>query len=277
MVQESRFDGADPSAPVIAPTMTKLPDCRGLVVVTGSHGGAYCGQLAVAAGVRAAIFHDAGIGLDEAGVEALAILDRLGIAAAAVSHLTSRIGDTDDMMARGVLSRANGAATKVDVIPGQTCAEAAVLLARAPWHRAQLEKSKEARRVWQPDGARRPITIIDSAALVDAAADRGAVIVTGSHGGLVGGDPAMALRAEGVAAAFNDAGIGIDRAGLGRLAALDARGIAAIAIAAASARIGDGQSTLDGVISAVNETARARGACEGQRARDIVLAWAMAD
>lgn len=51
---------------------------------------------------------------------------------------------------------------------------------------------------------------------------RGGVLVTGSHGGLVGGMPSMALRAEGFAAAFNDAGFGIEQAGIGRLAALGA-------------------------------------------------------
>ncbi|ODU54264.1 MAG: hypothetical protein ABS99_09705 [Acetobacteraceae bacterium SCN 69-10] len=118
------------------------------------------------------------------------------------------------------------------------------------------------------------MVLIDSAAMVDPAADRGAVIVTGSHGGLVGGDPAMALRAEGFAAAFNDAGIGIEQAGIGRLAALDQRGIAALTVAAASARIGQARSTLDnGVISAANATAVALGARAGQPARDVLLAW----
>jgi hypothetical protein len=63
--------------------------------------------------------------------------------------------------------------------------------------------------------------------------------VTGSHGDLVGDDPKMVLRVDGFAAAFNDAGIGIDRAGLGWLAPLDARGIAVITVAAATARIGE--------------------------------------
>jgi hypothetical protein len=115
--------------------------------------------------------------------------------------------------------------------------------------------------------------LIDSAALADPAQDDGAVVVTGSHGGLVGGEPGMALRADGYAAAFNDAGIGIDEAGLGRLAPLDARGIAAITVAAMSARIGEARSTLAGTISAANETARRRGAAIGAPAQDVLIAW----
>jgi hypothetical protein len=259
----------------LAPTLTKLPDCEGRVVVTGSHGGRYCARLAIAARVRAAVFHDAGIGLDEAGVAALALLDERGIAAASASHLTCRIGDTDDMMHRGTISRANAVAAACGVGPGLGCAEAAERLRLAPLHIAVPPEASEARIVLAPERNGRAIVLIDSASLVDPAADGGAVIVTGSHGGLVGGDKRMALRADGYAAAFNDAGIGADRAGIGRLAALDERGIAAITVDCMTARIGEARSTFEGVISALNERASALGARKGQRARDVLEAWAL--
>jgi hypothetical protein len=60
---------------------------------------------------------------------------------------------------------------------------------------------------------------------------------------------------------FNDAGPGIDRGGVLGLDILEREGVAAAAVAAASARIGDGRSTLqDGKISAVNQTAYRLGA-----------------
>ena len=50
--------------------------------------------------------------------------------------------------------------------------------------------------------------------------------------------------------------IGIDEAGVSRLPALDARGIAAATVSAAGARIGDARSTYeDGVLSRVNTRA----------------------
>jgi hypothetical protein len=260
----------------LAPTLTKLADCEGAVVVTGSHGGRYCGRLAIAARLRAAIFHDAGIGLDEAGVAALALLGERGIAAASASHLSCRIGDTDDMMQRGTISRANAVAESCGVEIGLGCAEAARRLTLAPYRTAELPEAEEARMIMGPPGSARPIVLIDSASLVVPGEDRGAIIVTGSHGGLVGGDKAMALRADGFAAAFNDAGIGIERAGLGRLAPLDERGIATIAVDAMTARIGEARSTFEGVISAVNETARKLGARPGVRARELLEAWAKA-
>jgi len=260
---------------LIAPTITKVPDsCAGAVLVTGSHGGVYPGSLAIKARVRALIVHDAGIGREEAGIASLALLDAAGIAAAAVSHLTARVGDTADMLARGRISRTNAAAASCGVAEGMPCAEAAERLRAAEWRQTEVAAVAEGRTVERPEGAVRNLVLIDSAALVDAAADVGAVIVTGSHGGLVGGDPRMALRAEGFAAAYHDAGIGIEQAGLGRLPALEARGIAGITVAAASARIGDARSILDdGVISAANPTAIRLGAVIGGPARDVLLAW----
>ncbi len=260
---------------ILAPTVTKLPaEARGAVLLTGSHGGRYAGCLALAACVRAAVFHDAGIGLDEAGIASLALFDRLGVPAAAVGHETARVGDADDMLARGQISRVNAAALALGVVPGMACHEAMAELEHAPIRRYVAPRAEEARGTFDHAGPR-AVVLVDSASLVSAEVDREAIVVTGSHGGLVGGEPAMALRADAFAAVFNDAGIGIDRAGLGRLAALDRRGMAALAAACGSCRIGDARSTLeDGVVSAVNAAAARLGARTGQRVRDVVLDWA---
>ncbi|MBV8777342.1 MAG: hypothetical protein JO258_09120 [Alphaproteobacteria bacterium] len=66
-----------------------------------------------------------------------------------------------------------------------------------------------------------------------------AIVVTGSHGGLLGGKPETALKYDVAGALYNDAGLGIDEAGVSRLPALDRRGIPAATVAASSARIGD--------------------------------------
>ena len=66
----------------------------------------------------------------------------------------------------------------------------------------------------------------------------------------------------------------VERAGTARLAALEARGIAAITVAATSARIGDARSTLhDGVISAANPRAAALGAVVGAHAESVLRGW----
>lgn len=264
-----------PVAPgvIAADTITKLPpEAEGAVVVSGSHGGRYPGYLAAKARVRAVILNDAGIGRHEAGVGALPYLEALGIAAAAVSHLSCRIGDTQDMLARGRISRCNAAAAGCGVIAGMACLEAAVLLTEAPHRLAEPPGLGEARVELAEPGPRR-IVLIDSASLVRPE-DAGRIVITGSHGGLIGGDPGMALRADAFAGVFNDAGIGSEEAGVGRLPALDRRGIAAFTVAAASARIGEGRSSFeDGVISRSNAIAARLGAAEGLRARDVLLRW----
>src|SRR5262245_1099712 len=257
-------------------TITVLPgDVRGAVIVSGSHGGMYPGVLSALAGARAVIMSDASVGRDAAGIASLDLLQRWGLAAAAVSVFSARIGDADDMMARGVISYANAAAASCGVMKGVACSEAAHMLEAARLVEARPVKAPEARSLWATVNQIRRVVLVDSAALVDAELDRDCIVVTGSHGGLVGGDPAKALKADGYAALFNDAGIGLDEAGTARLSALDERGIAAATVAAASARIGEARSTLeDGILSRVNRTARARGAQKGMRAIDVVTAWA---
>ncbi|EHM01765.1 hypothetical protein HMPREF9946_01832 [Acetobacteraceae bacterium AT-5844] len=266
---------ADAILIIAADTITKLPsEADGAVILSGSHGGRYPGYLTAKAGARAAILNDAGLGKDEAGIGSLPYLEALGIAAATVSHLSCRIGDTADMRARGRISHANAPARAAGVMAGMACLDAAALLRHVPHSRATPPTLGEARgQIAVPSGRRR-IVLLDSASLITAE-DAGQIVVTGSHGGLVGGVPAMALRTDGFAGIFHDAGIGIDDAGTTRLPALDQRGIAAFTVSAASARIGDAASVFhDGVISRVNETARAIGARPGLRAAEILLAWA---
>ncbi len=114
------------------------------------------------------------------------------------------------------------------------------------------------------------VVAVDSASLVRAE-DQGAIVVTGSHGGLLGGKPEGALRVDARAALFNDAGVGIDDAGIGRLPVLATRGIAAATVAADSARIGDAHSTFaDGRLSRVNRVAARYDAVVGMPAREFV-------
>jgi hypothetical protein len=115
-----------------------------------------------------------------------------------------------------------------------------------------------------------PVWLLDSVSQVELS-DAGSIVLTGSHGGLLGGDPASAIKADVFAALFNDADGGIDGAGLTRLPALDARGIAGGTVSAWSARIGDGRSTYrDGFVTHVNETARRGGVAVGTSARVFV-------
>jgi hypothetical protein len=126
------------------------------------------------------------------------------------------------------------------------------------------------RRVAEAEAAGIAVLALDSASLVKAD-DVGAVVLTGSHGALLGGRPETAMKIAVFAAVFNDADRGINDCGIARLPALDQRGIAGATVSAWSARIGDGLSTYrDGMITAVNETAARHGGEIGIPAAELV-------
>jgi hypothetical protein len=256
-------------APVrVTDSVTKLSaEDAGAVLVAGSHGGIYAAYLAAKAQARAVILNDAGVGRDDAGIAGLAYLERIGMAAATVDHRSARIGDGNDMLARGRISFVNATARALGCAPGQDCRAGAELLRRAAPPTGEAPAYAESRFLLRAGSP--AVWGVDSNSLVRAE-DAGQVVVTGSHGALLSGRPETAIGVAVLAAVFHDAGIGADRAGISRLPALDARGIAGATVAAASARIGDARSLWEtGLLSAVNDLAAGRGAQPGMSVPDF--------
>lgn len=250
---------------------TKLDEsARGAVVVCGSHGGMFPAWLSARAGVRAAIFNDAGIGRHSAGIAGVAWLAGLGIPACAVDYRSARIGDGADTLASGTVSFANRVAAELGCVPGHSCAQAAsCLAANATLSSGEVPEIGEGRAPIANSG-HRPVWAVDSAALV-LPADARSIVLTGSHGAMLGGKKDTLLGVDVFAAFFNDAGGGKDGAGYARLAALEERAIAAATVSHDTARIGDGRSTYEtGVISRLNEVARRLELREGMSARQAV-------
>jgi hypothetical protein len=188
------------------------------------------------------------------------------MAMAAVLSGSARIGDGEDMMRRGIISRANALAMACGVREGQAVAQAVACLEAAPWPRPAPAAVSEGRHM-----AGR-ILCVDSISLADAR-DRGRVVASGSHGGVPAGEAAAKFRPR--LALFNDAGFGMEHAGVAGLAILQKAGIAAAAVSTMSARIGDGRSTLlEGFISELNERARRLGGRIGDSALALALAVA---
>lgn len=254
---------------IVADSITKVSvQGEGAVIVNASHGGIYAAYLASEIGALGAIFNDAGVGLQQAGIAGLAYLNDLGAPAATVGHESARIGDGKDMMTNGIITFANDLAQALGVAAGQHCQDAAALLARHEGQRRKPAVTKEGSFLIE---RKEPILwALDSASLVSPE-HGGAVVCTGSHGGLIGGDPRTALKCDVLGVLYNDAGIGKDRAGVSRLPILDQRGIPAATVSASSARIGDARSTYDdGVISCVNEQAKKLRLEQGMTAREFV-------
>ena len=164
----------------------------------------------------------------------------------------------------------NDVAASLGCLPGYTARQVVECLAtHAQESEAAVPEIGETRMRIANSG-HREVWAIDSMSLARAE-DRRAIVLTGSHGALLGGRPDHILSMDVFAAFFNDAGGGRDEAGYTRLPVLDQRGIAAATVSCHSARIGDGRSTYEtGVLSRVNETARRLDLKEGLSARDAV-------
>ena len=106
---------------VVMDSITNLAeDDAGALVVSGSHGGSSAAEFALRVPVAGAFFNDAGIGKDQAGIAALAMLEAHSIPAATVAHTSARIGDGEDTWVNGVVTHANAAARRIGVTPGSS-------------------------------------------------------------------------------------------------------------------------------------------------------------
>jgi hypothetical protein len=124
----------------------------------------------------------------------------------------------------------------------------------------------EVHKVVKESGGLR-IVIADSATSVTED-NKNDIVVNGSHcGANIAPDYILPSGARGTIG--NDAGIGLENAGIASLKTLEENGVPAAAVAAMSAEIGIGQSTYnEGVISTVNEVARKMGVTVGMSAKE---------
>jgi hypothetical protein len=232
-------------------------------------GASFCGMLSIRWPLRVrpkgVICHEAGPGRDAAGVSGLWALEAEGIAGAAAATHSCRIADGHDMYDNGVISHANDLARSLGVQPGTSVRDAAHRM--LAWRRALPD-------VWRPVAVahaspRGRVMAMGSVTFITPEHE-GDVICAGSHFGRTSAAYSSRFKLRGVIC--NDAGRCKDDSGISGLAVCDAQGIPGAAVSAESARIGDGLSTFaDGVVSALNEAARALGIHEGMPARAAAL------
>ena len=98
------------------------------IAVSGSHGGISSARFAAAANPLLAVFNDAGIGKDAAGIAGLVWLQVQGLAACCVAHTSACIGVAQSTLDHGIISHANEAAHALGVRLGQTCKHAVMHL-----------------------------------------------------------------------------------------------------------------------------------------------------
>jgi hypothetical protein len=254
--------------------LDSLTQCDGRVtprdvVVAGSFAGALAFGFALERGVRGLVAHAAGVGRDGAGISGLPLADDLEVPAAAVDTTSARLGDGWSLWSDGVIAHVNRRAAALAVAPGQPAHVAARAMLAAPPGAASPRPLVDRcpRVVAAGDGGR--VVLVESMSFAGPE-HRGDVLCAGSHGGRVNVERLLSVRPRG--ALFNDGGGAREASGISGLAALDEVGVAAACVDAMSARIGDPESTYaDGVVSAVNQTARRVGVAVGQRAAEAAL------
>jgi len=114
-------DGAGQGRPRlrVVDSITELgPADAGSVAVSGSHGGVSSARYAIAARPLLSVFNDAGVGLDEAGIAALGLMQDTGLAACTVGHQSARIGFAASTLEDGVVSHVNPLAASLGVRVG---------------------------------------------------------------------------------------------------------------------------------------------------------------
>ena len=119
--------------------------------------------------------------------------------------------------------------------------------------------------------AGKDIVVMDSVSFVRPR-DHGQVVIAGSNGGHA--SAVVVLGAQLAFIALNDAGFGRDNAGVCGLSEVDERNIPGVGISHDSAEISNGLDMWDaGIVSFVNETARAVGVTVGMTLRRAVGCW----
>lgn len=238
------------------------------VALGASFAGAPTAAVPLGTGVKGWVAHEAGPGKDRAGVSGLSLAQSFGIPAAAIATMTARLSDGRSLLT-GRVAEANEAAAALGVRPGQTGEAAARLMLAGPAGHAcdvagRIDETMH--ELVAPADGRGGIYAVWSFMLVKQPRPKD-VFCVASHGAKVMADYASTVMPRGVIA--NDAGMGLDGSGADGLPALNDKGVPGATVSADSARIGDAMSTWnDGVISAVNELAAAKGVRVGMPAQD---------
>ncbi|MEX2535524.1 MAG: hypothetical protein WD273_07965 [Trueperaceae bacterium] len=100
------------------------------VLVSGAHAGLDSARRVLRRPPQLAVFNDAGVGKDRAGIAGLELLDAFHIPAAAVDVNSARIGDAADTLENGVITHYNKLAQALGVEVGDSVREVLTKLER---------------------------------------------------------------------------------------------------------------------------------------------------
>ena len=239
------------------------------VVVTGSYCGVLCARFASAHSPKGVIGVDCGIGLDGSAIAGLWFYEALNIPAGAVEVKAVELGNGLDVYERGKISRLNDPARRCGVSEGMPVADAALLMldhgALTP-----LPPAAVTHRTVVYEAGGHAVVCTDSIAFALPEDEGRNVLCTGGHTGRSAVPYLRSAKPRGFIC--SDGGGGREQSGIVGLVIVEQDGLAGAAVDVKTARMGDGLSTYyDGVISAINQPAFARGVRLGMTAREAAV------
>lgn len=243
------------------------------VLIAGSYAARMTIAWAMRLGARAIVAHAAGVGMDDAGISGLRLAQEYHVPALACQTMSARLA-VGESVYEGEVGHANQAAKNLGVEIGHSIADASDCLLDAEVGQKVIVEESLDDKIYEleplPNGnicASWGIPVLRS--IKEPRPND--VFIQASHCGLTLIPHVVKLNLKGVIA--NDAGRGKDDSGIASFPYLAREGIAAAAVGAMSARIGDVMSTWeDGVISCMNEVAEKRGVRKGMRTREAAHA-----
>ena len=234
------------------------------VMVTASYCGVLCARFASAHMPKGVIGVDCGIGLEGSAIAGLWFYEALNIPGAAVEVMSVELGNGLDVYQQGKISRLNDPARRCGVRGGMPVDRAAKLMLDHS-NLAPLPPAAVTNRTLVHEADGHAIICTDSIAFaLPEDRDRN-VLCTGGHTGRSAVPYLRSARPRGFIC--SDGGVGREQSGIIGLSIVEPDGLAGAAVDANTARMGDGLSTYyDGVISAINQLAYARGVRIGMTA-----------
>lgn len=239
---------------------------EGEVIVNSSYSGVLCARMVMSAKPKGVIGLDCAIGKDGAGIAGLWYYEAFGVPAAAVDTNTAEMGNGRDLYKNGIVSRVNDSAQRLGIKPGMTTCEVAEAIKSGSLKPSSFDPAR--RLTVETDSATgRSIVCTDSIAFALPEDRERNVLCTAGHTGRSVVEYFRGFRPW--AFICSDGGIGKNNSGISALDDVVPDGIPGASVSALTARMGDGQSTyFDGVISAMNSLAEAKGVRIGQTARE---------
>jgi uncharacterized protein YunC (DUF1805 family) len=236
------------------------------VVIPASYIGVLPARMVAIHKPRGVIGHSACVGKDGAGIAGLWYLEALGIPAAVADGMSAELGNGGDLYESGVISHLNYPAEMCGLQVGMSVKEAADILLDTD--ATDTEVGNKVRREIVEEGPNgRRVVVTDSIVWAYPEDENRSVLVTAGHTGRSGAQ--FLIEAKPWAFICHDGGMSKNRSGIKGLAITAAEGVAGATVDGNSSPIGDAfRAYGEGLISAANELAEARGVRPGMSVKE---------